>query len=253
MRCFWAIFAVFQIVLSGHAFASVTVPSCNALEQWADTHIKTVIIGKGEGRDSETQNKIKEENKALFTDSATSSVFGRPYSQWSPDDAKAVMLTLESCKKAAVERGDVLMNRKLGSAFGTIHLNKDLTRVDAINYDKSFITQPDCTEVHVWADIFAKAPRGTSMSKRLNSMLSDAETQSLFGHAYSKWTVHDFRHANEIVSVCHRGTSGMTHTGLKAAMSEIQRNMNNMRGTDVKKAKTVAPRSKAPVQKGRGN
>lgn len=205
MRSFLLLFLC-SVIIPCFAKADIVPPSCTKLEEWVDKHVKTVILSRAPYHLKEQQIKQKEaETEVLFSDPVTLLVFGRAYTEWNPDEHKSILGQVTSCIQTAASNNNDAMARKLGHAQAELHTGKFKYKKqpNALNHDKSSISEVSCNAVFGWAEIFKEA-EGLSTRERVDIMMSDTETQKVFEKPRSDWKLHDYKHVQEIITLCMR-------------------------------------------------
>ena len=217
------------LLMADQVRAEFAVPDCATLERWS------AVLGQpaqGMQRyDPEWQRQAAAAREQLLSDATVTRVFGRPAPQWGDANTTAAREGMYACVQAARTRGDAPVANRLNLAMALIH---EQARGGArANPDTARIHTPSCSQVATWARKAAAQPDGTSVEKRQALLYSDAETDALFGLAFSQWQDNDLQFASEALNRCRlellpRGTTtppgsegAQTRLGLEIAQSFI--------------------------------
>jgi len=209
------LFAVALTSLTTTASAQdITDPGCAAIGEWVSPlgTVSRRLNAAALSRQGELLDEI-------FSDAATTPLFGLAYSRWQLPQHEAAAAITERCMGEARQRNDQAVALKIGRANGQI--DDRIQRAQAAGRmqisprptDTPTVTRPDCEALQEWASILmteaqrrAAAMEGKNQveirEQRQAQLLSDAEIAPRFGYPLSEWTYNDYMYASTPITEC---------------------------------------------------
>jgi hypothetical protein len=189
------------------------VPECDALIDWAkempvrqSKSLRQLSPAERIKQNEEYEafdKKANEVARRALSDDVMTSVFGAPLSEWGRGDKKTVVMKIGSCSSSWPDENERrrlnLLAGKSNRFSGTVG---DKLPAYKQKDKSSALTDPGCERMNNWASKAGTKEKSISVANRQAMLFTDADTQALFGMAFSQWSGREYAGAQSFVSNC---------------------------------------------------